>query len=82
MINNKSKTTLDIETDIPEPQLNILLTTDEDDSRPVYLSGNFNNWHTQDPKFEMEKIGNGLYHYKFENEFFDQKDPLRQKMGT
>jgi predicted alpha/beta superfamily hydrolase len=69
MINNKSKTTLDIETDIPEPQLNILLTTDEDDSRPVYLSGNFNNWHTQDPEFEMEKIGNGLYHYKFENEF-------------
>jgi predicted alpha/beta superfamily hydrolase len=69
MINNKSKTTLDIETDIPEPQLNILLTTDDDDSRPVYLSGNFNNWHTQDPEFEMEKIGNGLYHYKFENEF-------------
>lgn len=69
MINNKSKTTLDIETDITEPQLNILLTTDEDDSRTVYLSGNFNKWHTQDPEFEMEKIGNGLYHYKFENEF-------------
>lgn len=55
----------DIEDDLTEPQLNILLTTDEDDQRPVYISGNFNDWHTQDPNFEMEKIGDGLYHYKF-----------------
>jgi len=58
-----------IEEDVTEPQLNILLTTDEDDQRPVYLSGNFNNWHTQDPDFEMEKIGDGLYHYKFSPDF-------------
>lgn len=57
------------EEDLTEPQLNILLTTDEDDARPVYLSGNFNHWHTQDPDFEMEKIGNGLYHYKFSPDF-------------
>ena len=69
MISNKNKTTIDTETEIPEPQLNILLTTDEDDARPVYISGNFNNWHTQDLKFEMEKIGNGLYHFKFESDF-------------
>ena len=54
---------------ITEPQLNILLITDEDDFRPVYLSGNFNLWHTQDPDFEMEKIGNGLYHFKFPADF-------------
>ena len=47
---------------IIEPQLNIILTTDEDDERPVYLSGNFNNWVTQDKTFEMEKVENGLYH--------------------
>jgi predicted alpha/beta superfamily hydrolase len=52
-----------------EPQLNILLTTDEDDARPVYISGNFNNWHTQDKHFEMAKIGEGLYHYKFAHDF-------------
>ncbi len=69
MSSNKNKTTIDTETEIPEPQLNILLTTDEDDARPVYISGNFNNWHTQDLKFEMEKIGNGLYHFKFESDF-------------
>lgn len=50
---------------IIEPQLNIILTTDEDDERPVYISGNFNNWITQDTAFEMEKIENGLYHFKF-----------------
>jgi predicted alpha/beta superfamily hydrolase len=69
MISNKNKSTLDTETAIPEPQLNILLTTDEDDARPVYISGNFNNWHTQDLNFEMEKIGNGLYHFKFASHF-------------
>ena len=54
---------------IVEPQLNIILTTDEDDERAVYISGNFNNWVTQDKKFEMEKVGQGLYHFKFENNF-------------
>ncbi|AWA30568.1 carbohydrate esterase [Flavobacterium magnum] len=52
-----------------EPQLNILLTTDDDDERPVYLSGNFNEWHTQDRKFEMDKVGNGLYHFRFPEDF-------------
>jgi hypothetical protein len=53
---------------IIEPQLNIILTTDEDDERPVYISGNFNNWVTQDKKFELERVGQGLYHFKFEND--------------
>ena len=59
----------DIEEDLTEPQLNIMLTTDEDDARPVYISGNFNQWHTQDKNFEMEKIGEGLYHFKFPHDF-------------
>lgn len=49
--------------------LHIILTTDEDDSRPVYISGNFNNWFTQSKEFMMEKIGVGLYHYKFPHDF-------------
>lgn len=69
MIKNKNSNAADFDTELKEPQLNILLTTDEDDSRPVYISGNFNNWHTQDKNFEMEKIGNGLYHYKFAPDF-------------
>ena len=55
--------------DLTEPQLTIVLTTDDDDARPVFIAGNFNNWHTQDKAFEMEKIGTGLYHYKFPADF-------------
>lgn len=50
---------------IIEPQLNIILTTDEDDIRPVYISGNFNNWVTRDENYIMEKIEDNLYHFKF-----------------
>lgn len=49
--------------------LHIILTTDEDDARPVYISGNFNTWRTQEKGFMMEKIGIGLYHYKFRHDF-------------
>lgn len=49
--------------------LHIILTTDEDDARPVYISGNFNNWRTQDKEFLMEKIGADSYHYKFPHDF-------------
>jgi predicted alpha/beta superfamily hydrolase len=49
--------------------LYLILTTEDDDSRPVYISGNFNNWRTQDREFLMEKIGIGLYHFKFQHDF-------------
>ena len=65
----KNKSIQNSDRDLIEPQLNIILTTDEDDSRPVYISGNFNNWHTQDPDFEMEKIDEGIYHFKFSENF-------------
>lgn len=54
---------------IIEPRLNIILTTDEDDERPVYIAGNFNHWKTQDPLYQMEKVGQGLYHFSFPDEF-------------
>ncbi len=66
-IKNKENLPEDIE--LIEPQLNIILTTDDDDLRPIYISGNFNNWRTQDTNFEMERIGSGLYHYKFDFDF-------------
>ncbi|MBD0725221.1 carbohydrate esterase [Flavobacterium sp. L1I52] len=52
-----------------ETGLHIILTTDEDDFRPVYISGNFNDWRTQDKDFMMEKMGTGLYHFKFTHDF-------------
>ena len=59
----------DVNDSIINTGLYIILTTDEDDSRPVYISGNFNNWRTQDKEFVMQKIGNGSYHYKFPHDF-------------
>lgn len=52
-----------------ESQLVIVLTTDEDDDRPVYISGNFNEWATQDKQFEMEKTGEGRYQFTFDANF-------------
>ena len=68
---NSENTTLnqEIKSRALNTSLYINLTTDDDDSRPVYISGNFNNWRTQDKEFMMEKIGNSLYHYKFSHEF-------------
>ena len=68
-MNENNSDTSEVEIYIIEPQLNILLTTDDDDFRNVYISGNFNNWRTQDKNFMMEKIGDGLYHFKFEHDF-------------
>ncbi|WP_194974236.1 alpha/beta hydrolase [Aquiflexum lacus] len=49
--------------------LSILLTTDEDDARPVYLSGNFNNWATQDRRFLLQKVAPGKYAFRFPEDF-------------
>jgi len=49
--------------------LQIILKTDEDDSRPVYISGNFNNWRTQDKEFMMQKTGMNSYFFEFKSNF-------------
>ncbi len=45
----------------------IILQTAQDDDRPVYISGNFNNWATQDHKFLMTKLEKGKYEFTFPN---------------
>lgn len=52
-----------------EDGLTILLSTDQDDDRPVYLSGNFNQWITQDKKYLMQKTASGKYSFSFPPEF-------------
>ncbi|WP_194775832.1 alpha/beta hydrolase [Pararhodonellum marinum] len=47
----------------------IKLRTEDDDDRPVYISGNFNQWATQDRRFLMRKIKEGVYEYMFPHDF-------------
>lgn len=46
----------------------IQLQTADDDDRPVYLSGNFNDWVTQDAQFRMQKLSKGKYTFTFPSE--------------
>lgn len=46
----------------------IILHTPQDDFRPVYLAGNFNDWATQDSQFQMQKIEEGRYEFEFPEE--------------
>ena len=66
---NSGNTTNTLEISHTNTGLYILLKTDEDDVRPVYISGNFNNWRTQDKEFMMDKIGNNSYKYEFSSDF-------------
>ena len=73
---NSGNTTITQEINITNTGLLIHLKTDEDDVRPVYISGNFNNWRTQDTEFMMEKIGNNSYQYEFSSDFNYPKELL------
>jgi predicted alpha/beta superfamily hydrolase len=66
---NSENTMITQELNTTKTGLQVILKTDEDDARPVYISGNFNNWRTQDKDFMMEKIGNNSYQYEFPNDF-------------
>lgn len=52
-----------------EKGLTIILNTDEDDDRPVFLAGNFNNWATQDRKYQLHKLEAGKYAFNFPQDF-------------
>ncbi len=68
---NSANTTIsqEINNQITKTGLQILLKTDEDDSRPVYISGNFNKWRTQDKDFLMTKTDSKSYHFEFHSDF-------------
>ena len=47
----------------------IQLTTPDNDARPVFLTGNFNNWHVSDSQFKMQRVGKGKYEFYFPDDF-------------
>lgn len=46
--------------------LKLELFTPDDDTRPVFLTGNFNGWATRDERFKMMKVKEGVYEYTFD----------------
>ncbi len=46
-------------------KLKLNLTTSDDDARPVFVTGNFNNWSAGNPQYQMTRIGQGKYEYYF-----------------
>jgi predicted alpha/beta superfamily hydrolase len=43
----------------------IYLNTGVDDHRPVYLTGNFNNWQAADPLYAFKRVEYGRYFFEF-----------------
>lgn len=48
------------------PTLTFLLRTPQDnDIRPAYLTGNFNNWNPEDKRYRMKRISKGHFEFTF-----------------
>lgn len=41
--------------------MKFIIKSDEDDDRPVFITGNFNKWNPRDPDFELKEIGENTY---------------------
>ena len=45
--------------------LTIQLSTAQSVDKPIFIAGNFNNWNTQDPNFQLQKIDSHTHRYHF-----------------
>ena len=45
--------------------LTIELTTPIDDTRPVFIVGNFNNWTVDEPRFKLRRLSHGKFMFTF-----------------
>ena len=58
------------------------LTTALDDERPVFVAGNFCEWFPDIPRYQMQKIEPGKYHFQFPPDFqFDQSLEYKYTRG-
>ena len=52
----------------PSKRLSFNLKVELDDNRPIYLSGNFNDWQLRDKRFKLNKVGDKEYELKWPEE--------------
>lgn len=50
-----------------DTSLTLRLRTTPELQRPIYLTGNFNNWQVDDPKYKLKKTDHDRYEYTFKN---------------
>lgn len=43
------------------------VTTAAEDTRPIFIAGNFNNWRVKDEQYRMQRVRHGKYQYVFQN---------------
>lgn len=58
--------------------LTLELITQSDDTRPVFVTGNFNGWTTKDDRFRMRRVASGRYQYTF-SEPLNLNEPMEYK---
>ncbi len=61
----RAEKNIEMSTDQAVHSKKIILHTPQDDERPVFIAGNFNNWTTQDRRFLMTKTAAGQYEFTF-----------------
>ncbi|RRQ46652.1 alpha/beta hydrolase [Chryseobacterium sp. SC28] len=57
--------------------MEFFLKSEDNDDRPIFITGNFNKWNPKDPKFELEKLGEGNYYINIPDEWL--KDEIEFK---
>ncbi len=63
--------------------ITIKLLTEQDDARPVWITGSFNNWELKDPAFLMTRIAKGVYVFQLPSTYvFNSDDEFKFTKGT
>lgn len=62
----------------PKTRLTLELHTPNDDSRPIFVTGNFNGWRVRDPHYQMQRVSEGHYRFAFPD-FWHYNHPMEYK---
>lgn len=57
------------------------LSTPQIDERPVFITGNFNDWNPNDPKYIMEETAPGVYELQVNDEILPKKIEYKYTKG-
>ena len=53
--------------------MEFFLTSEDDDDRPIFITGNFNKWNPKDSKFRLEKVDDKNYHINIPDELLNDE---------